>query len=67
MQTITLGSVLSMKYKKGQLWKSKDTGVVLELINKKSGNKHWNTKKVGGKNAHKIHEGTLIKFYELIN
>lgn len=53
-----------MGIKKGQLWKSKDSGVVLEIIGKKTGNKHWNTKKLGGGKTHKIHEGTLQKFYK---
>lgn len=50
----------------GQKWKSKDSGVVLEIISKFSGNRHWNTKKVGRKDSHKIHEGTLYKFYDLL-
>lgn len=49
--------------KKGQCWKSKDTGKVITITSKKSGNRHWHT--TDGKNSHKIHEGTLIKFYEL--
>ena len=55
-----------MKIKVGQLWKSKDSGTVLTITGKKSGNRHWNTKKLGGKKSHKIHEGTLLKFYQLI-
>jgi len=56
----------NIKIKKGQLWKSKDSNIVLQIVNKFSGNRHWNTKKIGGKKAHRIHEGTLYKFYELL-
>ena len=52
------------KYKKGMLLKSKTSNTVIELTNRYSGNRHWNTKKVGSKNSHKVHEGTLDKFYE---
>lgn len=52
--------------KKGQIWKSKDSGVEIEIVSKKSGNRHWNTKKLNGNKSHKIHEGTLLKFYELL-
>ena len=54
-----------MKIKRGQIWKSKDSGINIEILKKFSGNRHWNTKKIGGGKSHKIHEGTLIKFYEL--
>ena len=38
---------------------------VIILVNRASGNKHWNTQKVGSKNNHKVHEGTLDKFYTI--
>lgn len=46
--------------KKGQIWKSKDTGKVVKVLKKATGNLHWVVD-----NGHHIHEGTLIKFYEL--
>jgi len=52
------------KYKKGMTLKSKTSNTVITLVNRASGNRHWNTKKHGSKNSHKIHEGTLDKFYE---
>ena len=54
-----------MSIKKGQIWKSKNSSVEIEILSKKSGNKHWNTRKIGGGKSHQIHEGTLKKFYEL--
>lgn len=48
--------------KKGQVWKSKDTGKVVRVLKKSTGNLHWLID-----NGHHIHEGTLIKFYELIS
>jgi hypothetical protein len=53
-----------MKYKPGMILKSKTSHVVITLINRASGNRHWNTKKDGSKNSHKIHEATLDKFYD---
>ena len=54
-----------MKYKPGMILTSKTSSVRIELINRKGGNKHWNTRKIGGKKAHMVHEGTLDKFYEV--
>lgn len=52
--------------KKGQRWKSKTNGKILVITGKATGNRHWATKDEERKNtAHHIHEGTLIKFYEL--
>ena len=53
------------KIKRGQRWKSKMNGTVLEIQNKASGNRHWTVNRIGRKKAHHIHEGTLLKFYEL--
>lgn len=46
-------------FKKGQRWKSKDRGNIITLRRKASGNRHWVTD-----NGHKIHEGTLLKYYD---
>jgi len=56
-----------VKYKPGMILTSKTSSVRIELINRKGGNKHWNTRKIGGKKAHMVHEGTLDKFYEVEN
>ena len=53
-------------YKAGMLLKSKGSGIVIKLISRKNGNGHWNTMKIGRKKAHMVHEGTLQKFYEVI-
>ena len=52
-------------YRKGVQLKSNTSNSVIILVNRASGNKHWNTKKVGSKNNHKVHEGTLDKFYTI--
>jgi hypothetical protein len=44
---------------RGQTWKNKETSRVISII-KKASDIRWTTS-----NGHKIHEGTLIKFYEL--
>ena len=54
---------MTKKYRKGMKLESKSSASVIVLRNRASGNKHWNTQKVGSKNNHKIHEGTLDKFY----
>ena len=45
--------------KKGQFWKAKDTGKVIQIMGKSTGNLHWSTD-----TGHHIHEGTLQKYYE---
>jgi|TARA_R110000851_G_scaffold87200_3_gene190045 hypothetical protein len=52
-----------MKLKKGFRFKSNTSNVIIELVNRKSGNLHWNTKKLGSGKSHMIHEGTLLKHY----
>ena len=52
------------RYRRGMKLKSKSSTSVIVLVNRASGNKHWNTQKIGSKNNHKIHEGTLDKFYD---
>lgn len=50
----------------GQIWKAKTSNVKLLITSKKSGNGHWNTKKLPkSANSHQIHEGTLNRFYDL--
>jgi hypothetical protein len=55
--------------KKNQIWKSKTSNKTIRIVQKwsKSGNKHWVVEDVNRKNcSHHIHEGTLLKFYELL-
>ena len=56
---------MTNRYRKGMRLEAKLSNSVIILVNRASGNKHWNTKKVGSKNNHKIHEGTLDKFYTI--
>ena len=56
---------MTKRYRKGVKLESKLSNSVIVLVNRASGNKHWNTQKVGSKNNHKIHEGTLDKFYTI--
>lgn len=51
----------NVRFKKGQRWRSKDSGVILTLINKINGGK-WSTKTNHGNN-HAVWERTLLKFY----
>lgn len=56
-----------MKIKKGQIWKSKESKKTLQITRKYSGNRHWVAKDIKRKNtSHRIHEGTLLKYYELL-
>ena len=57
---------MTAKYKKGNILKSLTSNTVIKLLNRKSGNRHWNTQKIGGKKSHMVHEGTLDKYYEKI-
>lgn len=52
-----------MDYRKGMRLKAINSKTVIELISRKSGNRHWNTRKIGKKKSHMIHEGTLEKYY----
>lgn len=54
------------KIKSNQIWKSKDSNKYIVILNRNSGNKHWNTTGINRKKTHKIHEGTLLKYYELL-
>lgn len=56
-------------YKIGMVLKSKTSGVVIKLTSKHNGNGHWNSTKInqGSSNKnHRVHEGTLKKFYEAV-
>jgi hypothetical protein len=56
-----------VKYKVGMILKSKTSNVTIKLTSKHNGNGHWNSIKVGGSNKnHRVYEGTLDKFYEVI-
>ena len=56
---------MNRRYRSGMRLEAKLSNSVLLLVNRASGNKHWNTQKVGSKNNHKVHEGTLDKFYTI--
>ena len=57
-----------MKYKQGMVLRSKTSDVVIRLTSKHNGNGHWNSTKIGGsKKNHRVFEGTLDKFYEVVN
>ena len=58
-------SISDEKVKVGQIYKSKTSGIEIQILKKASGNRHWLSKKVrGGRATHRIHEGTLKKYYE---
>ena len=56
-----------MKYKTGMVLIDKSTGQRIELTGKHNGNGHWNSKKLDSstRKVHRIHEGTLDKYYTL--
>ena len=56
---------MKRRYRSGMRLEAKLSNSVLLLVNRASGNRHWNTQKVGSKNNHKVHEGTLDKFYTI--
>ena len=47
--------------KRGQFWKNRQTGKLVRVMCKWSGNRHWTLD-----NEHHIHEGTLTKYYDLV-
>lgn len=52
------------KYKIGMILKSNTSSVRIKLTSKHNGNGHWNSCKLNGSNKnHRIHEGTLDRFY----
>ena len=56
-------------YKVGMILQSKTSSVRIKLTSRHNGNGHWNSTKIneGSSNKnHRIHEGTLKKFYEVI-
>jgi hypothetical protein len=57
-----------VNYKIGMVLKSKTSNVLIRLTSKHNGNGHWNSTKIGGSNKnHRVHEGTLDKFYQPID
>jgi len=57
----------NIKIKRGQIWKSKDSGLIIKICQKWRGNKYWCVKAINRKDTtHHIHEGTLIKYYEIM-
>ena len=54
------------EFKKGMRLKSNNSNTVIVLTGKKNGMGYWNTKKVGSKNNHSIHEGTIKKYYSIL-
>ena len=56
-----------MKYKKGMILQSITSGIKIKLVGVHSGNGHWVSIKLPkAKKSHKIHEGTLNKFYKVV-
>lgn len=53
-----------MKIRRGMRFKNKTTGKVFHVIRKATGNHHWTVSQMKGAASHRIHEGTLKKFYE---
>ena len=51
--------------KKGQLWKSKESKKVIRICQRWSGNLHWIVVNISNGKTHHIHEGTLLKYYEV--
>ena len=55
-----------VRLKKGMRLKSNSSNSVIVLTGKKNGMGHWNTKKIGSKNNHSIHEETIKKYYSIL-
>jgi len=49
----------------GQIWKNKYTGRVCKVLKKGKGGKNWIVD--SGSDSHHINEGTLLKFFEMVN
>lgn len=54
-----------VQYRRGMTLKNKITGKLFVLRNRATGNKHWNISAMKGATNHRVHEGTLAKFYEV--
>ena len=57
-----------MKYRIGMILESITSSVKIKLTSRHNGNGHWNSVKVneGSSNKnHRVHEGTLNKFYRI--
>lgn len=53
-----------IKFRRGKRFVNKATGKIITLKNKMGGNRHWVSHQEGSKKSHRIHEGTIMKFYE---
>ena len=56
------------KIKRSQIWKEKNGKKAIQILRKSTGNGHWTIKRIDKKSnlGHRIHEGTLNKFYQLL-
>ena len=57
---------MKRKYRPGMVLKSRDTGRLITIKRRASGNRHW-TVDTTGRKSHHIHEGTMDKFYEVVD
>ncbi len=51
------------QYRRGMILVNKSTGKKLRLMHRATGNRHWLAVTESGV-SHKVHEGTLDKFYQ---
>ena len=52
--------------KRNQIWKEKEGKKIIKLLRKATGNRHWTIDRLDRKAKHShIHEGTLLKFFNL--
>jgi len=61
---------MNIRYKVGMVLQSISSNVRIKLTSKHNGNGHWNSTKIneGSSNKnHRVHEGTLNKFYKVID
>ena len=61
---------MTIRYKVGMVLQSISSNVRIKLTSKHNGNGHWNSTKIneGSSNKnHRVHEGTLNKFYKVID
>ena len=56
-----------MTIKRGQTWEPILGGTPIVIVKPHKTDKYWNTRKINGSpSSHRIHEGTLKKFYKLV-
>ena len=55
-----------VELKVGQIWKSKTSKVTLKITGQHKQHRCWHTKKKSKGKSHKIHDGTISRFYELV-